>query len=130
MAAWAEKMGAAKGQCWVDVGFWGGVVPGEDPLIETCLKHFLSMSPCRQTKFKPNFILPTSHQETLPSCAKWSTTVYVDSSASSSTAEWMSSRVWIMKKLKKLSHSSRPPLLFYWSVHKVSSSQMRNVLRK
>ncbi|XP_063613937.1 allantoinase, mitochondrial-like [Penaeus indicus] len=30
MAAWTEKMEAAKGQCWVDVGFWGGVVPGED----------------------------------------------------------------------------------------------------
>ncbi|XP_063610485.1 allantoinase-like [Penaeus indicus] len=28
MAAWTEKMEAAKGQCWVDVGFWGGVVPG------------------------------------------------------------------------------------------------------
>lgn len=30
MAAWTEKLEAAKGQCWVDVGFWGGVVPGED----------------------------------------------------------------------------------------------------
>lgn len=28
MKAWEEKMSAAKGQCWVDVGFWGGVIPG------------------------------------------------------------------------------------------------------
>jgi allantoinase len=24
------KKNAAKGQCWVDVGFWGGVIPGND----------------------------------------------------------------------------------------------------
>lgn len=24
------KVDAAKGQCWVDVGFWGGVIPGND----------------------------------------------------------------------------------------------------
>ncbi|CAL4094600.1 unnamed protein product, partial [Meganyctiphanes norvegica] len=26
--AWQQKMDAAKDQCWVDVGFWGGVIPG------------------------------------------------------------------------------------------------------
>ena len=24
----AQKLAAAKGQCWIDVGFWGGVIPG------------------------------------------------------------------------------------------------------
>ncbi|XP_066955601.1 allantoinase isoform X1 [Macrobrachium rosenbergii] len=28
MKAWEEKMNAARDQCWVDVGFWGGVIPG------------------------------------------------------------------------------------------------------
>ncbi len=28
VAALEEKRDAARGQCWVDVGFWGGVVPG------------------------------------------------------------------------------------------------------
>lgn len=28
MEAWEAKMKAAEHQCWVDVGFWGGVVPG------------------------------------------------------------------------------------------------------
>jgi len=28
VAALEEKRRAARGQCWVDVGFWGGVVPG------------------------------------------------------------------------------------------------------
>src|SRR5712691_12162604 len=26
--AYSEKLSAAQGQCYVDVGFWGGVVPG------------------------------------------------------------------------------------------------------
>lgn len=29
-AALAAKRAAAKGQCWVDVGFWGGAVPGNE----------------------------------------------------------------------------------------------------
>ncbi|KAK4287891.1 hypothetical protein Pmani_039053 [Petrolisthes manimaculis] len=28
LEAWHTKMEAAQGQCWADVGFWGGVVPG------------------------------------------------------------------------------------------------------
>jgi allantoinase len=31
------KIEAAQGQCWVDVGFWGGVVPGNTPQIEPLL---------------------------------------------------------------------------------------------
>src|SRR5438067_13800873 len=31
------KIEAARGQCWVDVGFWGGVVPGNTPQIEPLL---------------------------------------------------------------------------------------------
>ncbi len=28
VAALAEKRAAAAGQCWVDVAFWGGAIPG------------------------------------------------------------------------------------------------------
>jgi len=33
------KIAAARDQCWVDVGFWGGVVPGNTPEIELLLKE-------------------------------------------------------------------------------------------
>lgn len=29
--AFAQKRAACQGQCWVDVGFWGGVIPGNTP---------------------------------------------------------------------------------------------------
>ena len=32
------KIAAARGQCWVDVGFWGGVVPGNTAQIEPLLQ--------------------------------------------------------------------------------------------
>ena len=32
------KIEAARGQCWVDVGFWGGVVPGNTPQLEPLVK--------------------------------------------------------------------------------------------
>ncbi|KAI0784051.1 allantoinase [Abortiporus biennis] len=39
-----EKRQAAKGQCWTDVGFWGGVIPGNQvhlrPLIDAGVKGF------------------------------------------------------------------------------------------
>lgn len=39
-----EKMDASQGQCHVDVGFWGGVIPGNQddllPLIEAGVKGF------------------------------------------------------------------------------------------
>ncbi|KZT64777.1 allantoinase [Daedalea quercina L-15889] len=39
-----EKRAAAKGQCWTDVAFWGGVVPGNQahlrPLIDAGVKGF------------------------------------------------------------------------------------------
>ncbi|HKX28900.1 MAG TPA: allantoinase AllB [Blastocatellia bacterium] len=31
MAGLREKVNTARGQCWVDVAFWGGVVPGNTP---------------------------------------------------------------------------------------------------
>ena len=31
VAALREKQAAAEGQCWVDVAFWGGVIPGNEP---------------------------------------------------------------------------------------------------
>ena len=30
-AAFAHKLRACQHQCWVDVGFWGGVIPGNAP---------------------------------------------------------------------------------------------------
>jgi allantoinase len=33
------KIAAARGQCWVDVGFWGGVVPGNTPEIAPLVKE-------------------------------------------------------------------------------------------
>lgn len=39
-----EKVTAAKGQCWVDVGFYGGIVPGNDqdlkPLVKAGVRGF------------------------------------------------------------------------------------------
>ena len=28
------QVNAARGQCWVDVGFWGGVIPGNAPSLK------------------------------------------------------------------------------------------------
>jgi allantoinase len=33
IAALQAKVAAAQGQCWVDVGFWGGVIPGNAPQV-------------------------------------------------------------------------------------------------
>lgn len=33
-AAFAQKRTAASGKCWVDVGFWGGVIPGNKQELE------------------------------------------------------------------------------------------------
>jgi allantoinase len=42
--AMQAKIEAAQGQCWVDVGFWGGVVPGNadqlEPLLEAGCRGF------------------------------------------------------------------------------------------
>ncbi|KAH8089895.1 allantoinase [Cristinia sonorae] len=39
-----QKKHAARGQCWTDVGFWGGVIPGNQahlrPLVEARVKGF------------------------------------------------------------------------------------------
>ena len=39
-----QKLKAAEGQCWVDVGFYGGVIPGNEdelvPLVEAGVKGF------------------------------------------------------------------------------------------
>ena len=44
VAALEEKTQAAEGQCWVDVGFYGGVVPGNahelKPLVDSGVKGF------------------------------------------------------------------------------------------
>jgi allantoinase len=36
-AALAEKISAADNQCWVDVGFWGGVIPGNTDELQPLL---------------------------------------------------------------------------------------------
>lgn len=39
------KREAAQGQCWTDVGFWGGVIPGNQvythALTDLCVPHLL-----------------------------------------------------------------------------------------
>ncbi|QUC21543.1 uncharacterized protein UV8b_05786 [Ustilaginoidea virens] len=44
VAALAEKLAASRGRCWVDVGFYGGVVPGNAahllPLVEAGVRGF------------------------------------------------------------------------------------------
>ncbi|KAI2627788.1 allantoinase [Hypoxylon sp. NC1633] len=44
LAGFKEKLAASEGQCWVDVGFYGGVVPGNAeellPLVEAGVRGF------------------------------------------------------------------------------------------
>ena len=44
LAGFKEKLAASKGQCWVDVGFYGGIVPGNAdellPLAEAGVRGF------------------------------------------------------------------------------------------
>lgn len=44
LAGFQEKLKAAQGQCWVDVGFYGGVIPGNAdeliPLVEAGVRGF------------------------------------------------------------------------------------------
>ncbi|XP_053633609.1 allantoinase [Cherax quadricarinatus] len=37
--AWEVKMAAAESRCWVDVGFWGGVVPGNSAELLKMVAH-------------------------------------------------------------------------------------------
>ncbi|HET8890594.1 MAG TPA: allantoinase AllB [Candidatus Angelobacter sp.] len=38
VAAFQEKASAAQGKCWIDVGFWGGVVPGNLAQLKPLLR--------------------------------------------------------------------------------------------
>ncbi|KAL1925253.1 uncharacterized protein VTP21DRAFT_136 [Calcarisporiella thermophila] len=44
VANFETKLAAARGKCWVDVGFWGGVIPGNQkelrPLVERGVRGF------------------------------------------------------------------------------------------
>lgn len=44
MQGFKEKLAASQGQCWVDVGFYGGVIPGNagelKPLVEAGVRGF------------------------------------------------------------------------------------------
>jgi allantoinase len=44
LAGFEEKLAASQGQCWVDVGFYGGVIPGNAnellPLVEAGVRGF------------------------------------------------------------------------------------------
>lgn len=44
VAGFKEKLAASEGQCWVDVGFYGGVIPGNadelKPLVEMGVRGF------------------------------------------------------------------------------------------
>lgn len=39
VAAFQEKLKAAEGKCWVDVGFYGGVIPGNTHELKHLVKH-------------------------------------------------------------------------------------------
>lgn len=39
VAAFQEKLRAAEGKCWVDVGFYGGVIPGNTHELKPLVKH-------------------------------------------------------------------------------------------
>jgi allantoinase len=44
VAGFKEKIAAAQGKCWVDVGFYGGIVPGNveelRPLVKMGVRGF------------------------------------------------------------------------------------------
>ena len=40
-----EKRAAARGQCWTDVAFWGGVIPGNQVRLRPFNHLLLSMCP-------------------------------------------------------------------------------------
>jgi allantoinase len=44
VAGLKEKVAAAQGQCWVDVGFYGGIIPGNakelKPLVQAGVRGF------------------------------------------------------------------------------------------
>ncbi|KAK8050785.1 allantoinase [Apiospora phragmitis] len=48
VAGFKEKLAASQGQCWVDVGFYGGVIPGNAdellPLVEAGVDEFPAIS--------------------------------------------------------------------------------------
>jgi allantoinase len=39
VAGLREKVHAAEGQCWVDVGFYGGVIPGNTSELKALVKQ-------------------------------------------------------------------------------------------
>jgi allantoinase len=38
LAGFQQKLAAARGQCWIDVAFWGGVIPGNTPELRPLLE--------------------------------------------------------------------------------------------
>jgi len=60
VAGLIEKIAAAQGQCWVDVGFYGGIIPGNEkelkPLVRAGVRGF------------KGFLIDSGVCSTLPSC--------------------------------------------------------------
>lgn len=65
VAGFEEKLKAAEGQCWVDVGFYGGVIPGNAdelvPLVERGVRGFKGFL-IESGVSLPSFLSPQMHQ--------------------------------------------------------------------
>lgn len=60
-AGLAAKLAAAEGQCWIDVAFWGGVVPGNTPELRPLIKAGVKGCKC--------FLVPSGVDEFPHVCA-------------------------------------------------------------
>ena len=70
LAGFREKLAASRGQCWVDVGFYGGVIPGNAnellPLVEAGVRGFKGF--LIDSGVSP---LPSSPEESLTKVSRW-----------------------------------------------------------
>lgn len=61
-AGFAAKLAAAEGQCWIDVAFWGGVVPGNTPELRPLIESGVRGCKC--------FLVPSGVDEFPHVCAE------------------------------------------------------------
>jgi allantoinase len=76
VAGLKEKVAAAQGKCWVDVGFYGGIIPGNAhellPLVEAGVrgfKGFLIESGVRPFPSFPSFPQATTNSDNRRLCS-------------------------------------------------------------
>jgi allantoinase len=65
VAGFKEKLAAAQGKCWVDVGFYGGIVPGNShelkPLVREGVRGFKGFLIDSGVSLMSRYLLPPSH---------------------------------------------------------------------